>query len=188
MTEDNDIMHGRDVISLKEYLRHEIETLMKLIDERGLQYNIQFKASEIAVNAALAAQEKAVTAAFLASEKAIVKAEDAQKDYNQRSNEFRGQLDDQAKTLMPRVETIGLFKNVDDRINALQVSIDSKMESARIANQKEFESTKVDIKSLRESRAGGIGRETQHAVNIAYLISAIGIIIGFMSFVVMFIR
>jgi hypothetical protein len=35
-------------------------------------------------------------ASFEASEKAIVKAENAQRDYNVRSNEFRGQLDDQA--------------------------------------------------------------------------------------------
>src|ERR1700722_3073367 len=73
-------------VSIREYL-------VSIIEERDRLYDMRFKASETAVNAALAAQEKAVTAAFTASEKAIVKAEDAQKDYNNRSNEFRGQLD-----------------------------------------------------------------------------------------------
>src|SRR6202035_5755903 len=91
----------------------------RISEERDRQYDQRFRAAEIAVSAALSAQEKAVAAAFLASEKAIIKAqeaqgdaflasekaiikaEEAQKDYNLRSNEFRGQLDDQAKTLMP---------------------------------------------------------------------------------------
>jgi hypothetical protein len=89
------------------------------------------------VNAALAAQEKAVTAAFLASEKAIVKAEIAQKDYNDRSNEFRGQLDDQAKTLMARTETLTMFKSVDEKIVSVIDRHDSDLSTVR-SNINEF--------------------------------------------------
>lgn len=118
----------------------------------SLEANIgdRFRASEIAVSAALSAQEKAVqaafaaqekstTAAFAASEKAITKAEDAQRAYNERSNEFRAALDDSAKLQLSRTEADGRFKTLDD-----------KMEEA-----------KAQISSLRESRQEYVGRDTQ---------------------------
>lgn len=125
MSKVNGDFSWKDSVTLKEYFKVELDALRTSVDDRDRLYSSQFKASEIAVNAALAAQEKAVAAAFLASEKAIVKAEDAQKDYNQRSNEFRGQLDDQAKTLMPRVETMGLFKAIDERITIINKDLSS---------------------------------------------------------------
>lgn len=115
----------------------QVEYLQRQIDERDRRYEDRFKAQETAVLAALAAQEKLVSAAFLASEKAIVKAEEAQRDYNIRSNEFRGQLDDQAKTLLPRAEADGRFDNL-----VLQI-----------------EEIKTEIAGLRESRSAGTGRD-----------------------------
>jgi hypothetical protein len=55
----------------------------RLPDERERQIDIRFKASDIAGSAV-----------FVANEKAIVKSEEGQRAYNERSNEFRGQLDD----------------------------------------------------------------------------------------------
>ena len=78
--------------------------MQRLVDERDKQYDARFRTAEIAVTVAFAAQKESTANAFLASEKAIVKAEEAQRAYNERSNEFRGQLDDQAKMLMPRSE------------------------------------------------------------------------------------
>jgi len=72
-----------------------IAHIESILAERHRMYEHRFDASEEAVKAALSAQEKLMSAAFAASEKAIVKAEEAQRDYNVRSNEFRGQLDDQ---------------------------------------------------------------------------------------------
>jgi hypothetical protein len=129
-----------------------------VVDERDRLYDTRFKAAETAVAAALAAQEKAVGAAlaaqekqtassFLASEKAIVKAEDAQKDYNSRSNEFRGQLDDQAKTLMPRTEVNTMIRALEDKI----VTADTDRE-------KKFDIVTKDIAALRESRSNLDGR------------------------------
>ncbi len=116
--------------NLNELLKVSIrEFLVSIIEERDRLYDMRFKASETAVNAALAAQEKAVTAAFLASEKAIVKAEDAQRDYNIRSNEFRGQLDDQAKTLMPRLEAATLFKSYEDKLEATKIAFDKAIDA-----------------------------------------------------------
>jgi hypothetical protein len=120
-----------------------------IMDERDRLYDTRFRAAEIAVSAALAAQEKSTATAFLASEKAVLKAEDAQKDYNQRSNEFRGQLDDQAKTLMPRLEAQAAFKSMEE-----------KLEGLKITAQTDIERLRVDIQSLRESRSEGAGKGT----------------------------
>lgn len=135
------------------------EFLQTLIDERDRLYDMRFKASETAVNAALAAQEKSVAAAFQASEKAIVKAEDAQKDYNTRSNEFRGQLDDQAKTLMPRLESQTVYRAFEDKLESLKVSLEKSVSTY----QKEIgdlrASMQKEITDLRESRSAGAGEK-----------------------------
>jgi hypothetical protein len=143
------------------------EYLVSIIEERDRLYDTRFKASEVAVNAALAAQEKAVTAAFLASEKAIVKAEDAQRDYNIRSNEFRGQLDDQAKTLMPRQEANTLFRSYEE-----------KLENTKISFEKTLDSVIADVKSLQNSRSEIGGAASQRGESHQTNQWVIGLIIG----------
>ena len=113
-------------VSLREYIATEIAALARLADERDRLYMTKFQESKDAVKDALAAQEKAVAAAFLASEKAIVKAEDAQKDYNVRSNEFRQTLDDQNKIQMPRTEVMTLLSAVNQKFEAAQKQIDEQ--------------------------------------------------------------
>lgn len=129
----------REVVSELDGLRDlafsKLTALRELIDERDRLYSTVAAGQKTAVDAALLAQEKLVSAAFLASEKAIVKAEDAQREYNARSNEFRGQLDDQAKTLLSRVEATTEFKSRDDKIEQIN----------------------RDIRDLRESRSAGQG-------------------------------
>lgn len=173
------------------------EFFERVVDERDKQYDGRFRASEIAVNAALAAQEKAVTAAFIASEKAIIKAEDAQREYNVRSNEFRGQLDDQAKLLMQRTEALSLFKADADKIDAQRIVFDNRLEAQRLSTEKSFEAiakdvfnqreelrresqrlyeeARRDIISLRESRSETGGAKTGAREILAYIIAASGI-------------
>jgi hypothetical protein len=139
-------MNQGETVPMREFLE-------RIVDERDRQYDMRFRASEIAVNAALVAQEKAVTSAFAASEKAIIKAEDAQREYNQRSNEFRGQLDDQAKLLIQRAEALGLFKSSDDKLETMRLFFDSKLESQRLAFEKSNENMMKEIGSLREARS-----------------------------------
>ena len=107
-------------VNLREFFTLWLENIDRFMDERDRRYETRFEGQEKAVAAALAAADKQVTTAFSASEKAVAKAEDAQKDYNQRSNEFRGQLDDQAKTLMPRSEALVRFEAVESRVSALE--------------------------------------------------------------------
>ena len=125
------------------------EFIERIVDERDRQYDMRFRASEIAVQAALLAQKELTASSFAASEKAIIKAEEAQRDYNQRSNEFRGQLDDQAKMLMPRIEVVGLFKGVDDKFIFVQQSLEARMETQRLNIEKNADSTVKIVADLR---------------------------------------
>jgi len=102
-------------------------------------------------------------ASFASSEKAIVKAEEAQREYNVRSNEFRGQLDDQAKLLMPRTEVTALMKAIED-----------KMESARRDNEKAFDSIREDIKGLTGSGKELSGKLWLPMIVVAALAAAVG--------------
>jgi hypothetical protein len=122
------------------------ELIVRLVDERDRLYAVRFRAAEMHINsvfeahanslrvafqaqeksveAHFTAQEKAVAAAFSASDKAIIKSEEAQRAYNERSNEFRGQLDDQAKMLMPRAEASALIHATEDKLYATTISND----------------------------------------------------------------
>lgn len=129
-------------ISIREFLE-------RILEERDRLYNIRFEEAKTAVNAALIAQKEAVTSAFAASEKAIIKAEDAQREYNARSNEFRGQLDDQAKTLMPRPETLALFTAMDEKLVIIQSSYDNKIEALRTSFEKTSDGTTSSLAEIR---------------------------------------
>ena len=150
---------------IKELLQVKHDALVQIVDERDRLYDVRFRAAEAAVGAALAAQEKGTNAAFNASEKAISKAEDAQREYNIRSNEFRGQLDDQAKTLMPRPETSALFKNMDDKVSNIRNELNSRIDTSN-----------KEIASLRESRSEGGGRSTGLQAMWGYILAALAIV------------
>ena len=115
----------------------QLDGLIALYEERDRRYEDRFKAQEVAVAAALAAAEKLTAAAFAASKEAILKAEASQTGVNERSNEFRGQLADQAATLMPRRETETLVTSIRELIERQQ----------------------KEIVGLRESRSGMVARD-----------------------------
>lgn len=80
---------------------------------------------------------------FSAMKESIIKAESAQTAYNERSNEFRGQLDDQAKRLMAREEALGKFAAYDEKL----------------------EDCKKEINRLREAQMEAAGRTVQRGEN-----------------------
>jgi hypothetical protein len=168
------------------------EFLERIMDERDRLYDMRFKAAETAVNTALAAQEKAVNAAlaaqekqtassFMASEKAIVKAEDAQREYNVRSNEFRGQLDDQAKTLMPRPESLTMFRATEDKLASAKAELERTIESVRASFEKATGANADDIAGLRESRATGTGKDQGISTIWFALVGAVGLIVSILT-------
>ncbi len=124
-------------------LRDHVDTLDRLYTERD-------RARATAVDAALLAQEKLVNAAFAAAQKANDKYEEAQRDYNKRSNEFRGTLDDQAKLMLTRKEADEKYK-----------TFDIKDEELRRDAQIKYDDLRREIQNLRESRAESTGGKVQ---------------------------
>lgn len=98
-------MNEADTWSLIAFKEH----IERLINERDRLYLARFTAAE-----------EAVKAAFASTEKAVAKSEEAQRSYNERSNEFRGQLDDQAKTLLGKAEYYTAHKNLEENIEKLE--------------------------------------------------------------------
>jgi molecular chaperone GrpE (heat shock protein) len=131
---------------------------------------IRFEAEGKAVYMALEAQRELNGVISKASDKAIDKAETAQRDYNQRSNEFRGQLDDQAKTLMPRTESAAMFKAFEEKLQAHQS-----------ANEKTIDAILQSIASLREARSGSEGRTKGIDSGLGWVIGGIGILAAVLS-------
>lgn len=105
----------------------EINRLDALLQSEKLHLSELRAADQLAVAAALSAAEKAVAAALVASEKAVNKAEVAQANINVNQNEFRGQLKDQASTLMPRNEA----ENTTRELRGLLVTLSGELSNMR---------------------------------------------------------
>lgn len=97
----------------------EMDGLRRIMDERDRLYTERYNVSKVAVDTALMAVKEQTSSSFASNKEAIQKADTAQHEYNIRSNEFRGQLDDQAKRLISRVEVETIIKNIDEKIDKL---------------------------------------------------------------------
>ncbi len=85
--------------------------------ESSEKLNIQRVAAESEAREGLRREVQLITDA---SQRAIGKAEEAQKEVNVKSNEFRGQLADQAATLYPRAEAEVSQREVERRLRLLE--------------------------------------------------------------------
>ena len=94
--------------SLRE-VTTELDGFRNLMDERDRRYDQRFEAMDEKTSLALTSSEKAVSKAEAATEKRF----DA-------VNEFRGQLKDQAATLMPRAEADSKFKTLEDKLEEMK--------------------------------------------------------------------
>lgn len=132
------------------------------------------------------AQDKLTKTAFASSEQAINKAEANQTVLNQKGNEFRGQLDDQAKTLMGRNEYLSQHASLQQALEVLRGSVGVLKEDLRkeMAIQKDDlrkdlavqkEDARKEVDSLRLSRAVGTG--VKQGINVVWVvaIAAIGL-------------
>jgi hypothetical protein len=168
-------------IPIREYVE-------RLLLERDKLHTALFEDIRASTTLLIQAQKEAVAAAFAASEKAIAKAEEAQQAYNERSNEFRGQLDDQAKLLMPRAETLSLLKAMDEKIEAMRLFLDSKLEAQRLS----FESTQTNAaNSIAEIRSlvAALNGQGAGAHNIwAYIVGGVGILSFLVTLVLQFVH
>jgi DNA repair exonuclease SbcCD ATPase subunit len=107
---------------VKELLLSELASIRNLVDERDRLYKERNDAQRTAVDAALTAVKEQTKASFEASEKAIVKAEEAQKSYNQSHNDLARKMDDQNKATVPRPEAESRFRTLEDKITDLRES------------------------------------------------------------------
>ena len=98
-------------VETTEAILEKVANLRTLMDERDRRYEERFKAMDEKTGLALTSSEKAVAKAETATEKRF----DA-------VNEFRGQLKDQAATLMPRAEADAKFASMNKEIEELKKS------------------------------------------------------------------
>jgi ATP-dependent Clp protease ATP-binding subunit ClpA len=171
--------------TLHEHLVSMIEASDRLMVERDRMYDMRFRTAETAVNAALVAQDKQTSSSFLASEKAVLKAEEAQREYNVRSNEFRGQLDDQAKMLMPRAEVAALLKAMEEKIISVKNELETRIGGQNAAAEKSYQEVRKDIQGLREYRSqatgaiGGVQQSWGVLVAVAmFVVAVVGAAVG----------
>jgi hypothetical protein len=103
---------GWTVDTLKHLFETRIDDFKESLEDR---YSAQNKA----VEAAFLAQQTATQAALSAAEKAVNKAESAAEKRFEATNEFREQLNDQAKTFITRTEALAAIERNSERISEL---------------------------------------------------------------------
>ena len=86
--------------------------------------DLGFAGQKAAVDAAFAAQKEAINAALAAADRAVLKAELATEKRFESVNEFRGTLDNQQRTLIPRSEVAAIVKGLDEKIANLKEQFD----------------------------------------------------------------
>lgn len=107
---------------LRSHLEQEIALALRALDERYATQtkalDAAFLAQQTAMQTAFTAADRAVQAALESAEKAVTKAEIAAEKRFEAVNEFRGQLADQAATLMARSEAEVRFISMTDKLAA----------------------------------------------------------------------
>jgi len=121
------------LVTLREYV-------LAIIQTNDARYSERFESSQTALNAALTAQQTAmqtaftaqklsVDAALAAADRAVNKAEVASEKRFEGVNEFRGTLQDQQRTLMPRAEAEFADRVLAEKMDAMMKSMTEKIET-----------------------------------------------------------
>jgi hypothetical protein len=171
-TETN--VSGWTTDTLREHVRSQIDST------RGeLAAHISASRAEFTVYVALLderalSQTTAMHAALTASKEAISKAEAAVEKRLDGMNEFRGQLADQAATLMPRSESEGEHRRHNERIQDLMLVV------ARLVTREESQvgmgslADKIDALATRLDKAEGRG--AGQSASWGYLLGAVSLV------------
>jgi len=96
-----------------------------LINGNDKRYEERFGASQKALELGLAGQKSEISAALAAADRAVQKAETATEKRFESVNEFRGTLDNQQRTLIPRSEVDVLVKGLEAKIDQLTKQFDA---------------------------------------------------------------
>lgn len=168
---------NREVKRIDDSLEREIKRIEGLRTADQVSLVAALTAAKTAVDAALAAAEKAVAAALIAAKEAVNKAELAQQRTNEGQNEFRGQLKDQAATLLPRTEYILAHRALEEKVEGALTEINTLRSRVDIGppGMKSLQ-TQSDTDTGR--RAGSLDMRTL----VLGLLAAAGTILGIISF------
>jgi len=149
-------------VSLRDYMDSQFAHITELVKTSHSYTDIKFAAIEKAVILANAANEKRLDSV----------------------NEFRSQLDDQAKTFITRSELNAMLSGITSDIKILRDS------SHTFIGRQEHDNmlTRIDanIAELQKSKAFLEGKASQSSVNIAMLMSAMGLLTAILSLLLRF--
>ena len=175
----------RDLCATVREIVADLTGFKRLMDERKETGDGRFTTLTGSIDRAVSQLEKQTATAFSAAEKATDKYEGAQKEYNNRSNEFRAALDDQNKLMMPRTEVESLVRGLREMLDSGKAALAEhviadqashalampRMEAVNIINSIESKLVGMDgrLSDLRESRSKGEGKEQQHSTGISQL-------------------
>jgi hypothetical protein len=165
-------------------------------DEHRQMDDARFLAVENQLNIKIAAVERATTVAAGLMEKRL-----------ESMNEFRAQLKDQAATFVPRSEYDSVQHRIDEDVRILRETkasseVSAAMLEKRLESMNEFRlqlkdqagtfytkgeheiymvSVEKDLRMLRESKATLEGKASQTSVNVALIISVLGLVAALVS-------
>ena len=163
-----------------------MEHLLTLITGNDKRYEQRFDASQKAlelglsnarqaVDTAMTAQEKAIGAALAAQERAVLKAELATEKRFEGVNEFRGALDLQQRTLIPRSEVDVLVRGLEEKISQLTKTSDQQ-QNAIVAAVAQSNAAFASMNAERRGVRGGWG----------YAVGAVGFVLSIGALIAMF--
>jgi len=154
---------------LRTLMNARLGAFEKLMDERNDWYGERDKDRQISVDKALTAAKELSSQASTASKEAVTKNETAQHEYNLRSNEFRGQLDDQAKRLIARTEVEALLKAMQERFEASIRNLEDK----NSINDREIRTVRENV-GLTGGKSAGVEAMWNKIVQVLTLLGGIG--------------
>ena len=134
------------------------EHVLSIIASNDRRYEERFAASQRAVELGLAGTKSEISAALAAADRAVMKAEVATEKRFEGVNEFRGALDQQQRTLIPRAEVDVLMKGIEQKIEQ---------------NTKQLDAQQKQLTAIAAERAG-IKGGWGYAVGIVGFMLALG--------------
>lgn len=102
-----------------------LDYVLAVISGNDKRYEERFLASQKALEIGLAGTMREISVALAASKEAVLKAENATEKRFESVNEFRGTLDNQQRTLIPRSEVDVLIRSVTEKIGSLEKIVDA---------------------------------------------------------------
>jgi hypothetical protein len=155
------------------------EAIDKAFSAQQAAMQAAFLAQQQSAESALSAQDRAVTAALAAAKEAVTVANEANEKRFESVNEFRGQLSDIIRTLMPRAEAEAVISRATERLGDIAQRAEHWATRSEVTAASERTSERIaDVASrLDRLEAKGVGAKENRA-GIYASIAAVGVLLG----------